>query len=125
MPKTRNYRDLIAWQQAMDLADRIYDLTESFPQREHFGLAFQIRKSAVSIPSNIAEGNRRTRPGYINHLLIALGSHGELDTQCELATRRKYITPNDSAEVTALLGDVARLMRGLLRSLDTSLLEND
>jgi four helix bundle protein len=90
MPKIQSFRDLIAWQKAMELADMIYDVTERFPAREHFGLAYQLRKSAVSIPSNIAEGSRRKTPGYLNHLVIALGSHAELDTQCELATRRRF-----------------------------------
>jgi four helix bundle protein len=80
MPKIRSFRDLIAWQKAMDLTDMVYDLTETFPARERFGLAYQMRKSAVSIPSNIAEGSRRKTPGYVNHLVIALGSHAELDT---------------------------------------------
>src|SRR5262245_191936 len=93
--KILSFRDLIAWQKAMDLADLVYDATEAFPPRERFGLAFQIRKSAVSIPSNIAEGHRRRTSGYAHHLVIALGSHGELDTQCELATRRKLFASGD------------------------------
>ena len=70
----------------------VYDVTETFPARERFGLAYQLRKSAVSIPSNIAEGSRRKTPGYVHHLVIALGSHAELDTQCELASRRRFVT---------------------------------
>jgi four helix bundle protein len=93
MPKINSFRDLVAWQKAMDLADMVYDLTENFPPREHFGLAYQLRKSAVSIPSSIAEGSRRKTAGYVNHLVIALGSHAELDTQCELATRRHFHRP--------------------------------
>src|SRR6059036_288357 len=72
---------------AMQLADRIYDLTADFPSRERFALAYQMRKSAVSIPSNIVEGHRLKTPSYAHHLRIALGSHAELDTQCEIATR--------------------------------------
>jgi four helix bundle protein len=102
----------------MDLADMIYEVTERFPARERFGLAYQMRKAAVSVPSNIAEGNRRRTPGYIHHLEIALGSHAELDTQCELATRRKFITPIDHQRVEILIGDVGRLTHGLLRSLE-------
>src|SRR5207302_2372730 len=91
MPNIKSYRDLLAWQKAMDLADLVYDVTEDFPFRERLGLAYQMRKSAVSVPSNIAEGQRRRTPGYLHHLEIALGSHGELDTQCELAFRRAFI----------------------------------
>jgi four helix bundle protein len=71
MPKTQSFRDLIAWQRAMDLADMVYDLTEHFPPRELFGLASQMRKSAISIPSNIAEGSRRKTRSYVHHLTIA------------------------------------------------------
>ena len=118
MSQIKSYRDLIAWQKAMDLADLIYTVTEPFPKREWFGLANQMRRAAVSIPSNIAEGNRRKVPGYVHHLEIALGSHGELDTQCELATRRKFITTADLPRVKGLLSDVGKLTHGLLRSLD-------
>ena len=95
VPPITSFRDLIAWQKAMDLADMVYEVTDNFPPREWFGLASQMRKSAVSVPSNIAEGHRRRTPGYMHHLEMALGSHGELDTQCELATRRRLITPTD------------------------------
>jgi four helix bundle protein len=118
MPKIQSFRDLIAWQKAMDLADMVYDLTESFPQREHFGLAYQLRKSAVSIPSNIAEGSRRKTPGYVHHLVIALGSHAELDTQCELATRRRFISANDKRRIEDLIAEVGRITHGLAASLD-------
>jgi four helix bundle protein len=76
MPTIMSFRDLIAWQKAMDLADLIYDVTDTFPHRERFGLAYQMRKAAVSIPSNIAEGHRRRTPGYIHHLEIALDRTG-------------------------------------------------
>ena len=118
MSNLKSFRDLVAWQKAMDLADAIYDVTEAFPARERFGLAYQMRKSAVSIASNIAEGNRRRTPSYILHVEIALGSHGELDTQCELATRRRFINGTDRQRIETLLGDVGRLTHGLWPSLD-------
>ena len=118
MSDITSFRDLVAWQKAMDLADLIYTVTEPFPKREWFGLAHQMRKAAVSVPSNIAEGSRHKKPSYIHHIKIALGSHGELDTQCELATRRKFIAATDLRRVHDLLGDVGRLTHGLLRSLD-------
>ena len=119
MPKIQSFRDLIAWQKAMDLADMVYDLTEHFPPRELFGLAYQMRKSAVSIPSNIAEGSRRKTPGYVHHLVIALGSHPELDTQCELASRRRFITAENRSRLEALIAEVGRVTHGLVRSLDS------
>lgn len=118
MPKIHSFRDLIAWQKAMDLADMIYGLTEGFPAREHFGLAYQLRKSAVSIPSNIAEGSRRKTAGYVHHLVIALGPHAELDTQCELATRRRFIEEADSERAADLIAQVGRITHGLARSLN-------
>jgi four helix bundle protein len=118
MATIQSFRDLIAWQKSMDLADMIYDLTEHFPSREHFGLAYQLRKSAVSIPSNIAEGTRRKTPGYVHHLAIALGSHAELDTQCELATRRRFIGVADSERAADLIAEVGRITHGLARSLN-------
>jgi four helix bundle protein len=118
MPKITSFRDLIAWQKAMDLADLVYDITETFPHRERFGLSHQLRKSAVSIPSNIAEGSRHRTPGYVHHLIIALGSHGELDTQCELATRRKFIRDVDRVRLESLLAEVGRVTHGLLFSIN-------
>ena len=118
MPRIQSFRDLIAWQKSMDLADMVYDLTELFPPREHFGLAYQLRKSAVSIPSNIAEGSRRKTPGYLHHLAIALGSHAELDTQCELATRRRFIDVADRQRLEDLIAEVGRITHGLARSLN-------
>jgi four helix bundle protein len=120
MPHLKSFRELIAWQKAMDLADLIYDLTEPFPKREHYGLAQQLRKSAVSIPSNIAEGTRHKTPSYVHHLVISLGSHAELDTQCELATRRSYIAPADRLKLQSQIDEVGRIVHGLARSLDTS-----
>ena len=113
-----SFRDLIAWQKAIELTDRIYDVTEKFPSREWFGLSFQLRKSAVSIPSNIAEGHRLRKGSYAHHLNIALASHAELDTQCEIATRRNYIRQDARAELQALIAEVGRVTHGLLRSVD-------
>jgi four helix bundle protein len=118
MPKIQSFRDLIAWQKLMDLADIVYDLTEDFPPREHLGLAYQLRKSAVSIPSNIAEGSRRKTAGYVHHLVIALGSHAELDTQCELASRRRFIRADDRRRLEELIAEVGRIAHGLARSLN-------
>src|SRR5262249_53900147 len=118
MDHIKSYRDLIAWQKALDLADLVYELTDHFPARERFGLASQMRRSAVSIPSNIAEGHRRRTPGYLNHLEIALGSHGELDTQSILAFRRQFIVGNDASRLEALIAEVGRITHGLMRSVE-------
>jgi len=123
MAHLKSFRELIAWQKAMDLADLVYTLTEPFPTREHFGLAYQLRKSAVSIPSNIAEGTRRKTLVYLNHLEISLGSHAELDTQCDLATRRKYIKPGDRLRLQSQIDEVGRIIHGLERSVEASFVQ--
>ncbi len=116
-----SYRDLEVWQQAMDLADLVYDLTETFPARERYGLALQMRKAAVSIPSNIAEGTRHRTPGYLSRVIIALGEHAELETQDILAMRRKFVPEALNQEFVALAGSVGRLGQGLRRSLEIRL----
>ena len=116
MAKILSYRDLIAWQKAMDLVVLVYRLTENFPSRERFGLAFEARRSAVSVPSNIAEGHSQGHGAYVRHLVIAIGSHSELATQSELAFRLKYIGGADKIELEGLLGEVGRLTQGLLNS---------
>ena len=84
MQSIRSYRDLEVWRKAMELAQGCYELTAEFPKREIYGLASQIRRAAVSIASNIAEGHsRRTRQAYLNHLSIALGSQSEVETQID------------------------------------------
>jgi four helix bundle protein len=116
-----SYRDLVAWQKAMDLADLVYRITDTFPRSERFGLIFQMRKASVSIPSNIAEGHRHRLPGYIHRVTIALGEHAELETQALLSERRKFISKTLMAEFTALATPVGELTHGLLRSLEERL----
>jgi four helix bundle protein len=113
-----NFRDLIAWQRAIELADLVYDITEDFPKREWFGLAYQMRKSAVSIPSNIAEGHRRRTSGYVYHLEVALGSHGELDTQSVIGTRRRFIPTARRRRLEDLIAEVGRITNGLYHSIE-------
>ena len=115
----KSYRDLVVWQKAMDLADMVYRITEPFPRSERFGLVFQMRRASVSIPSNIAEGTRHRRPGYISRLIIALGEHAELETQAMLSDRRGYIRKGDMLAFTALSTQVGELAHGLLRSLES------
>ena len=120
MAKIVNYRDLIAWQRAMDLAVLVYRLTDDFPPRERFGLAAQMRKSAVSISSNIAEGHRQGTGVYVKHLVIAMGSHGELDTQEELSFRLAFVVGQNRADLIALTDEVGRVTNGLLQSVRPS-----
>lgn len=93
MGAINSYRDLIVWQKSMTLVTEIYTATKSFPSEELYGLTSQIRRSAVSIPSNIAEGYGRNSTGdYKRFLQIAAGSVFELQTQIEIAVNLKYIT---------------------------------
>lgn len=89
MNEIRNHRDLEAWRLAMDVVMETYELTECFPAKEIYGLQSQMRRAAVSVPSNIAEGQARPLRASLNHLSIALGSLAELDTQLEIAIRRQ------------------------------------
>jgi four helix bundle protein len=113
-----SYRNLVVWQRAMELADLVYALTEQFPSRERLGLAFQMRKAAVSIASNIAEGTRHRTPGYLSRVIIALGEHAELETQALLASRRRFISMADMATFEQLSESVGQLAHGLARSLE-------
>ncbi len=115
--KIRSYQDLVAWQKAYELARRIYGLTKRFPEDERFGMTAQMRRAAVSIPSNIAEGwGRNSKNDYLRFLKIARGSTYELQTQIRLAIDFDYATPSD--ETLGLTGDVERLINGLIRSLE-------
>ncbi len=114
----RQYQDLIVWQKAMDLVVQVYEVSESFPRREMFGLTNQLRRAAVSIPSNIAEGQGRlTTKDFLRHLSIARGSLQEVETQILIASRLKYIDEPASAELLGRAAETSRLMTGLSRSL--------
>ena len=116
MANVRSFRDLIAWQRGMELAQMMYVATRQMPDSERFGLTNQMRRSAVSVPSNIAEGyGRQSRPDLLKFLRIARGSLNELATQYELATTLKMIQP--SHEIQQLLDETDRVLQGLIRSL--------
>jgi len=103
--KRYNFKELHIWQLGMDIVDEIYDVTMDYPKEELFGLSLQMRKAAVSIPSNIAEGcGRGTDPQLVQFLNIAQGSAFELETQVYIAIRRKY------ADVGILESIVSRII---------------
>jgi four helix bundle protein len=106
----------------MDFVEHCYRATAVFPRAELYGLTSQIRRAAVSIPSNLAEGDRRgTTPAYLNHVRIALGSHGELETCLELACRLGFLPSADIKALSARLESIGRLLNGLHRSLERKL----
>lgn len=119
MEKLKSYRELEVWQMGMMLVERCYGATKSFPLYERFGLTAQLRRAAVSIPSNVAEGAcRRTTPAYINHVSVALGSHGELETCIEIACRLGYLSTSARDALMSVSDTTGRLLNGLLRSLE-------
>ena len=114
----RSYRDLQTWQKAFTLALECYKLTRRFPRSELYGLAAQVRRAAVSVPANIAEGNgRMSRGDYVRHLRIAHGSLMELETHLLLARDLSFLSTRDAERVLTTLSEVGRMLGGLARSL--------
>ena len=120
------FRALLVWQRAMDLNVEVYRLSRRLPSAERFGLADQMRRAAVSVPANIAEGRGRDhRADYLRFLAIARGSLMELDTHLEIAVRLEYITSTQVAKATDLLSQVRRLLARLTDSLRAPSLKAD
>ena len=117
--RVKSYRDLVVWQKAMDMAVAVYRVSDMFPDRERFGLTIQVRKSGVSVPSNIAEGQARasTRE-FLHHLSIARGSLAETETHLLVALRVEYITKAHLREAWDLIQDVGKLLNRLMQSLE-------
>ena len=114
----RNHTDLVAWQKAMDLVVAVYTLTKRFPGDELYGLISQLKRAAVSVPSNIAEGQGRFSTGEFVHFLgIANGSLREVETQVHLAARLGLVDDDAIKPVLALAAEVGRLLYGLKNSL--------
>src|SRR5262245_41477734 len=113
------YRRLETWQVAMTFVEECYKATRAFPRDELYGLTSQMRRAAVSIPSNVAEGycRRKTRP-YLNHVSIALGSHAELETCLEIAGRLKYVSEPLLGALDQRLASIGRLLYALHQSLE-------
>jgi len=118
----QSYRQLIAWQKAMELVTQIYYLTNKFPKEELYGLIGQIRRAAVSIPSNIAEGQGRdSTKEFLHHLSIAYGSLMEVETQILIAENLSYLTAEESKITLEKTAETGRLINGLSRSLKTKI----
>ena len=114
----RCYRDLVVWQQAIELVTEVYRNTDSFPDRERFGLTAQIRRAAVSVPSNVAEGQGRLTKGEFKQFLgHARGSLLELETQIVIARNLGYVTGVQSQALLKRTSEVGRMLNGLVQSL--------
>jgi four helix bundle protein len=121
----RHYSDLIVWQKAMDLVTELYRATEPFPQHEMFGLTNQLRRAAVSIPSNIAEGQGRgTTKDFLHFLYVARGSLQEAETQVLIASRLSYVGDACRDSLLARSTEVSRILNGLINSLATSVTDH-
>ncbi|WP_234989096.1 four helix bundle protein [Fibrobacter sp. UWB15] len=117
---TQGYRDLVVWQQAMNVAVETYRLTSAFPKDEMFGLTSQMRRAAVSIASNIAEGEGRKSRNEFSHFLgIALGSKSELETQIVLSEPVNLLKTSETESIKKSLDDIWKMLTALRRKLGT------
>ncbi len=116
-----SHKELVVWQKAISLAILIYGITEAFPRSELYGLTSQMRRSAVSIASNIAEGRRRgTQKDFVQFLRIAYGSGAELETQLTIADKVIGLTPERRSETCGLLDEIMRMLNVIIRRLSSS-----
>jgi four helix bundle protein len=115
-----SYRDLTAWQKAMDLVVAIYKATDGFPESERYGLTSQLRRAVVSVPSNIAEGpGRRSTKELLHHLSVAAGSLCEAKTQIHIAQRLEYLASAQADHLPAAMDEVGRLIHSFAKALST------
>ncbi len=121
MSEIKSYRDLKVWRKGIDLAKTVYALTQKFPKYEMYGLADQLRRSAVSVPSNIAEGQARQHTGEFRQFLhMALGSAAEVDTQVVLAFELGYITEKEADEIQERIVEIRKMTYALIAHLPST-----
>jgi four helix bundle protein len=115
---SKGYQDLLVWQRALGLSETTYRVTARLPDHERYGLSSQMRRAAVAIPANIAEGQgRNTCRAFLNHLSIARGSLHELETHVILASNLQYIANSEKQLLLTQTGEVGRLLNGLMNAL--------
>jgi four helix bundle protein len=118
MTTIRSYRDLEVWQRAMELSRSVYSVTSRFPREELYGITSQMRRAAVSVPSNVAEGHARcSTKEFLHHLSMALGSLAELETQLILSESLGFVTPDDLNKLLSDSDALGKRMRSLMESL--------
>ena len=119
--KAQNYKDLVVWQKGIALAKLIYQITSKYPAEERFGLVSQMRRAAVSVPSNIAEGQaRHTTREFIQFISHAEGSTAELETQLILSVELGFVTHEQTTNEFVLLDGIRRMLNGLRRKLSAA-----
>lgn len=116
-----SYRELLVWQRAMQMVYETYRVVKLLPKEEQYGLSEQMRRAAVSIPSNIAEGQaRNSTKEFIKFLSIAKGSNAELQTQCEICLGLGYFQQNDAQKILGYTEEVGKMLNALIQKLTTS-----
>ena len=119
--KIKSYKDLNIWQRSIKVVEEIYKITKNFPKEEIYGLTSQLRRSAVSIPSNIAEGFARlSNKEYKQFLFISLGSCSELSTQIIIALRLEYLRSKEADQLLNEIDEISKMTMSLIKKLDTS-----
>ena len=119
MEKIRSYQDLIVWQKSMLLVEIIYKATQCFPKHELYGLTNQVRRAAVSVPSNIAEGQaRQSTAEFRNFISIAQGSKAEVETQIMIAHRLNYINKTNMNLILSLCTEISKMLGSLKQKLE-------
>lgn len=119
--KVKNYQELLVWQRAMEVTKLTYCIVKKLPREELFSLSDQMRRAAVSIPSNIAEGFARdSNKEFIHFLHISNGSCAELQTQLQICVQIGYLVETDISEIMSKLNEVGKMTRSLIKSLSTN-----
>lgn len=114
----KSFRELRVWQQAMDLVEKVYVLTQDFPRQETYRLISQVRRAVISVPSNIAEGHTREHiKEYLHHLSMAQASLAEVETQLEIAARLKYLRSNQLTDVLPEISSLGKQLYALRNAL--------
>ncbi|HEX9544374.1 MAG TPA: four helix bundle protein [Pyrinomonadaceae bacterium] len=115
----KSFRELRVWQQAIDLVEKIYLLTQNFPKQETYGLVSQLRRAVISVPSNIAEGHTREHiKEYLHHLSMAQASLAEVETQLEIGVRLEYISRNQLSKVLEEISGLGKQLYALRNALN-------
>lgn len=118
----RSYRDLLVWQKSMSFVTKVYRHLDTFPKTEHYGLVSQIKRSSVSVPSNIAEGSsRRSTKEFLRYINIANGSLAEAETQLQIATNLGYLDEKSLVEMLNATDEISRMLQGLYVALEKKL----
>jgi len=120
--KIESYKDLIVWQKGIEIVNDIYNLTKHFPKYELYSLTSQIRRAAISIPTNIAEGwGRGTTKNYIQFLEISRGSLFELEALIIISTNQSFLTQDKCAEISIKINEIGKMLNGLITKLESKI----